>query len=436
MRILGILAAISVMSPVLAQPARDNPYMKYTDRQEWQSQIRLRLDAQTRQNARSVRLEEFEFESAIVMLPTLKGTGSSLAHSEGVRTLAQVRKQTGPIEFKLVGDVDETTDLLPSGARFARIDLPKVSGVTQLELIIDSAHSLFATEFNEAEARKLDWPSSWPPEALAARKEEAYVSHSTDGTDQREAVRKLLERFVNGEDPQSIKPVDLAKFLTAEFLFWFQVEGRNSLRTSDRTVQPAGAFNPSIITSYPVRPAGEAAANGRGTPADLVTLWTALMREAGLPARIVIGYDLGEEISQRRAEVGYLEQEPGIRLWAEFALYDAERDILTWVPVDVPRLDAYSSSKRNWQEPWLYFGTHEQLSSIIPLAHHWVPPVPSESYGPALWGWTVLPEPPKAADQFVTFTGTSVQRELKSRPVRLEAASGLASSVAGPGQRK
>lgn len=428
--LLSVMVLMAAVSAV-AQPARDNPYMKYTDRQEWQTEMRVQIEPALTRSGRDRDSGQqgggrgFGFEKAVVILPALKRTGSSLAYIDGVRVLGEKDDRRGPLEFSIEGDIEETADLLPAGARLARVDAGPAANVRRLAFTMSAAHSCFATEFNEGLARRIEWPESWPPEAAACFRDELFVTTGPDGEDQREAIRGVLEKMTRGKDPKKLAPLDLAKFLTAELLAEFQLQSRAVRTPAART----GSFNPSRVVSFPVRASGRTAGRSSGTPADLVTLWVALMREAGLPARVVIGYDLGENISNRRGQPGYPEDDPGVRIWAEFALYDAGRDILTWVPVDVVRLSESTSARLDWSKPWQFFGTHEQLSSIVPISHHWVPPVVSESYGPACWGWIVTPAPPVSADQAVNFHATSPN--IGGRRPRLESAPGLASGVAG-----
>src|SRR5205814_2330522 len=115
--------------------------------------------------------------------------------------------------------------------------------------------------------------------------------------------------------------------------------------------------------------AAETAKKGRGSEFDMVSLLAAVYRTAGLPARTVIGWDVGESKRDKNkflAKTG----SGSLRAWVEFALSDPDAEGgITWVPVDVVRIRHSSTSPPAPDRPWKYFGTHDELDGIVPFAY-------------------------------------------------------------------
>jgi hypothetical protein len=78
---------------------------------------------------------------------------------------------------------------------------------------------------------------------------------------------------------------------------------------------------------------------------------------------------------------------------------------LHWIPVDVVRMRKSGSRTQPLDKEWKFFGTHDELSGVIPFAMHFHPPTSVRAYGsPGFWGWLVSPKPPETAVQALTFT--------------------------------
>lgn len=415
-----VVAGVVALPGVLAcgQPATGNPYMEYYDRREQRVRVTVELEAGRGRvrlgTSKNAGREDgrISFDAARVYFPAPKRTGHALAHERGLDFTVEIDGRKGSLETAFVGDIEESTEVLAGGGRFGVSELEGVGGAGLMRFQYALNYSCFATRFDESAARRLPWPESWPPEAEASLRDEALITSAEDGDGQREVVRKYVKSVVGDNDVRQLSPLVASKYLTSELLAGFQLQAG---RVRDADADGAGVVNAnstpvSLVTDFLVQPAGETLGRKRGTAFDLVTAWVAVMREIGIPARPVLAFDPGADFSFQPDFWSFGDRDPGVVIWGEFALYDAERDILTWVPVDLKFLVMQTTGKRDWGQPWEFFGSHPLLGVMAPIAVNWVPPFGAESYGVGLWGWVVEPESPGGVLQLIRFEGFSAAR--------------------------
>ena len=288
---------------------------------------------------------------------------------------------------------DESPALLEHyalGARLARWKAEDVWG-TEFNLTMDVPVEAHRLRFDESRARRIGWPAGlYPPVADSALAPELFIESDSD-----EVVR-LLRRWA-GDNPRRLAPAALAKQLAARV-----IEGY-------RPSEPSYEYNSrGLLGGFNVRGARQAAVTMGGSAHDMSLLLCALYRAAGLPARVVIGFDIaasvdGLELGDRSdfEDCGVVSRDaipphPIIRSWVEFYLFDEARGAGEWVPVDVERQRAMSSRARPLDESWRFFGNFPCGDVLIPLAYHFVPPTTVVTPGPpALWGWVALPATPR-----------------------------------------
>jgi hypothetical protein len=85
------------------------------------------------------------------------------------------------------------------------------------------------------------------------------------------------------------------------------------------------------------------------------------------------------------------------------------------VPVDPVRARKRSMQMPPFDKPWRYFGTHDELDTILPFAFHFIPPTTVVSYGYAFWGWFTTPET-QIAEHWVRFLAQTAPR--RSQPAK------------------
>lgn len=385
-----------------------SPYLKFERPQRWTLSVRATLlagesasdIATIRQNSprntpsRTLSLDTWTYDQFVVVHPIMLGTASSFAMTS---------KPTGSLELddRVVDEEPIIIGPYQSQARYARWDVAVAGTAREMELEQTMDFVSFETVFDEDAAMQVGWPTSWPAEAESTFLPQQYISLDSagkpfDASDT--TVADLLAKWTNDQDPRAIPPVQLAKWLAGNVQGYVNItlSGVTSRRQMDTELSVAS----STASGIEVKSAPETALTAQGTVHDAAVLLTAIYREAGLPARIVIGYQERENDGRKK-----LSDRERVRSWVEFALYDEANEQLTWIPVDVARLRERSSRMKPLNQKWKYFGTHDELDDVVPIAFHFHPPTDVRSYAAAaLFGITMVPAPPDRATQFISFS--------------------------------
>ena len=366
-------------------------------------------------------IDRFRFDTMTIVWPIVSATASSELAME-----TQPGQAPALRDFRLNVDDHDATRLgefsheiltttaggrpYHSGIWLALLKLGRGIDAREVDFEIVLPTRSWQTRFDERAARLIQWPDgNWPAEAASTLEPMLYVDIGPDvgGRPQRfndSDVRALLERWTDGNDPRSILPVQFAKWIAGQVVEHVQVSGTG-----------LAANRNGLLEGVSVQTPGQTARTGIGSEFDMVVLLTALYRKAGLPARIVIGYDVEAD---SRDEPGFLEARSGgsgdIRAWVEFCLYDEARNTINWIPVDPVRIRRNSSRlPRDFMEPGRlrYFGDHDELDDVVPFAFQFHPPTTVRSYGsPGFWGWFVTPTAPDRAWQSVSIRASTTPR--------------------------
>ncbi|MCL4742511.1 MAG: transglutaminase-like domain-containing protein [Phycisphaerales bacterium] len=352
--------------------------------------------------------ERFTFSSATIVWPLVPETASSVM--DAVESAGGLQPAiTGVVKFQDREVTRETTiiaadaggNVLHSGTWRAQWVMPPLEGASlydgrEMSLQVVVPVTSYRTKFDERGARSVAWPQgAWPAAAHATFAPQMFIDFGPDGRPYDTApVVDLVAEWTEGRDPKSIAPVTLAKWFAGKVVEHVQLSGDGL--AFDRT---------GLIEGLDLRGAPLTALEKRGSEFDMVCLLAAVYRKAGLPARIVIGYD-NESRSGKQVYLKRPKNVPDLRAWVEFALYDETNGTFGWVPVDPAAMRGSSSRlPPNFMDRDLrYFGTHDELDRVIPFAFHFHPPTTVRAYGsPGFWGWFVTPVPPDTAFQRLSF---------------------------------
>lgn len=356
-------------------------------------------DPRTGKTAELPKITPFNFETLSMVFPMVLSTaGSNLIISDykGVLKLED-------------REVDSSVTVLKGYAgglqlgRWDAVERPAQTQARQVSLEIEIPTTCYRLTFNEAEANKVPWPTeSWPEAANSTfasqlwldsgvndqGKTVAYDPSSIDA-----AIEKYL-REAGVDSAKSISPTRLAKLLTQKVWRDVQPSG-NGLTFRSGTGQLAGIKVQSPFITLET---------GRGSEHDIPALLCTLLRRAGLPARVVIGYD------SSKSDDGFLKEgsrERRLRSWVEFYLFDEAANTFNWIPIDIVALRKSSSREQVLDRNWRYFGGGPDFDSIIPIATNFHPPTDVVAYGsPGMWGWFVTPIAPANAEQTLEFKAT------------------------------
>lgn len=276
--------------------------------------------------------------------------------------------------------------------------------------IVVARVTTYDIEFDEAAAKNIPWPEAWPANLTGWLKHDPV--HDAPPDEGGDPVEDLLKKWTGGNDPKQIPPVQLAKYLTGCVLSHVRVRGpemfsaagyTDALTMTDapdsstvyrdiqyrRSTQAIGGFN--------VQNAAEIALKKTGSEHDLSTLLVAVLRRAGVPARVVIGVDNEESSTTKKC-----------KSWVEFAVVAPDVAKPFWVPIDVRELKSDGRGVNNWQQPWKHFGTSEMLRHTPPIAYHFHPPADYLSYNhPSLGGIRSSGELPGYGTEALVFEVTS-----------------------------
>lgn len=261
-----------------------------------------------------------------------------------------------------------------------------------LELSVDVPMLCHETRLDEPRAREIPWPAgAYPPEIEALTMPEPMIESDAP------AIVALTREWTLGR-PRSLAPIDLAKSLTG------RVVERLMPVTLGVTFNSKGRAEGLSIAG-----AAAIADADRANPFDITLFHIAVLRAAGLPARLVVGLD-PIETERRRF--------PTLRAWTELMLYDDRDGKGEWIPIDVVAQRLFSSRPPPMTQRWQHFGHSESLDDLIPIAHTLTPPVSAAgptiaSGSPALWGWRPTPDD-QALDQ--AFRAWGIRTVKRGRP--------------------
>lgn len=396
------ISAVSVLAiPATAQRAGEaNPrYLEQRNPRAWIMTTELVVKGYDNARNRPARgelvIDQWKIDKLAVVYPMAP---SSASHE------LDPRRSGGEMQLddRTVDDSPRMLSDFPSGAQYAVWDFaaePNTEYLArEMELLV-SAHVIsYETVYHEAEAMKVEWPKSkFPDVAESTFAPTPFLDHDPSGPYDMGPVQDLVKEWTDGQDPRNVRPAQLAKWLAGNVMQHVQLSGQGL------------AFGRNgLFEGVALQPPPETARRRRGSPFDMVMLLTAVYREAGLPARTVIGFGLEDE-DDEKLEFLKGKEDKVLRAWTEFCLYDEADGTVTWIPVDIVSMRERSSRMpRGFMErEQKYFGTHDELDSVVPFTFHVFPPTTVRSYSasnaPGFWGWLMFPASPERAFQSLRF---------------------------------
>lgn len=347
------------------------------------------------------RMEEIAFDQAWIVFPLLKQTGTS-----------RMAEDTWKGQFR-IGDRIATEEVqimngLQSGSRYAKMAIGAGRAKT-FTLNFQQRAMAYRVKLLDEQANNVNWPQGgWPPAAASCFAPQMYIDYwpdeqtgMTPATNPDSGVAGLVKAWfedANLASPKDAPPVQIAKFLAGQVVRNFQVA--NQLLISGRN---------GALEGMNVQPISETIHTGKGSEFDLCNLLVACYRQAGLPARLVVGYQKSGNGKTFLTQKGASSQ---IKPYVEWCLFDenfqADKASVNWIAVDIVSMRRSNSSPPALDKPWRFFGTLEDSDECFPFAFHLHPPTSVRAYGsPGFWGWMLAPTQPLSASQSIKFTVTS-----------------------------
>lgn len=354
------------------------------NKRDWTLHCEVRLHGfqyRAEENADITPTSRMRFDRALFYFPV--APGSSMHDFYRNKAKGYVRA-----ENDVMDDTPRFAEGYQAGTQLMVFDVGKVDTV-RLTMHTEVAMTSYETIIDEPRARQIPWPKQpWEPAIASALQPQLFVEVEDP------AVQALVKEWTNG-NPRGATPYDLAKVLAGKVVeYYAPTEG--IYETSGRGLR-RGDTTAVLFTGYNVHGAAEAARDKRGSPLDMANLLTAVYRAAGLPARVVIGFDVKETQDSANQNISV------IRAWTEFYLLDEANKRGEWIPVDIQKQREFSSRPPPLAQTWEYFGNNLTFDFVCPIAFHWMPPTISTNQGPpALWGF--VPDPLfYGADQEIRF---------------------------------
>lgn len=401
----AIVAALCIVTPAPAQTNRRNATPPRAmsrflpSKQDWTVHVEVGIHSGRPGPGDAfdaVPTPFFQLTSAEVAYPVIPDTASSIA---------QVFRFNG--EF-WVANVMRTNQprILDGYQGLSSIAIWNTTDIRaqNLTLKVNIASTCYETRIDERIARSYAWPKHpWNAELSLCLDPQMFI-------EPRDAAVQELARLWTEGRPRDARPYDLAKHLAARTLAHFR-RSQGPYEATSRDPGNVDGIGVSrvhpFISGFRVNGAAYSARTGEGSLFDLACLLTAIYRAAGLPARMVIGYDIERSDN---------EKQPVLRAWVEFFLardpaqpVNAENLVPVspadgeWIPVDITRQQEFSSRAPPLNQRWQYFGHNEELDLVPPISFHWIPPSTLTNAGAAgIWGWLPQPANP-VADQELKF---------------------------------
>lgn len=433
-------------APKIPEPIEPGPYVRRTDLSYWAFTMHMRLykggQAFDEKGNRVSFRYDVPFETMTVVFPMLPETSASAPRpNEAVAKLflggtevvsggflppgATPDKSVFPARPEIL---ERHFSGLPyhSGVKLAKLsngEIGKTQTTSGVRFQIDLPMMTSNTVFDEAKALYVPWPKGpWPAMANSTLLPQQWVDFEVrpDGQIQKydDAVFKaLIDKWLKGQDPKTgFTPVGLAKVLMGEMVREIapdvNVLSYRLERPISDNMNPVDAVlsGATFLVGLQVRGAEYAAREKKVSEWDYACLGAAIFRRCGLPTRVVLGFDKreAEELEKGRPLRGK------VRAWFEFYLFDEANNTGNWIICDPYRLRKDMNQPPRIEGPWKYFGTHDEMESVLPFAFQFLPPTDVRSYGaPAFWGWLVTPGTPSDAQTAIAFTArnTAVPRD-------------------------
>lgn len=430
----------------IPEPEEPGPYVKRTDLSYWAFTMHMRLyKGGSSTDEKGVRISfryDLPFETMTLVFPMLPETSGSVPRpNEAIAKLYLGGKEVVSGGFLPPGAVPDKS-LFParpeilerhfsglpyhSGVKLAKLshgELGKAQSTNGVRFQIDLPMMSGNTVFDEAKALYVPWPTGpWPAAANSTFLPQQWVDFEVQPGGQiqkynEDVFKVLIDKWLKGQDPKKdFTPVGLAKVLMGGMVRDI-APGVNVLnyrleRPISDNVDPVDAViaGTTFLVGLRVHGAEYAARERRVSEWDYACLGAAIFRRCGLPTRIVVGYDKREskELEEARKLRGK------VRAWFEFYLFDEAKNTGNWVICDPYRLRKDMNQPPKLDNPWKFFGNHDEMESVLPFAFQFLPPTDVRSYGaPAFWGWLVTPGTPTDAQTGIAFTArnTAVPRD-------------------------
>jgi hypothetical protein len=390
----------------------EGPYITRSVPKDWLLQIIIDLSSNgsVMPGINAVNNTPFVFDSMTMVFPIVATSSNSQVNISGVTSWLRFEghemmtggfakewtaEKPAPVLLRTMA----SGQLYPAGVNIGKWYWERPNTQTKtVQLMIEIPTTSSRTFIDDAAACKVEWPKgSWPEVAAATFQPQMFIDCGIDPITfemkmyNMKPIQDAVRNWTNGR-PKEITPHKLAKFLTHKVVHGM-IPGRPDIFFGSAPQSFLGLDLLGAPLAMETRQIGAK---------DMGTVLVACMREAGLPARLIFGYQAVQDVADGNNQVHFSNNDR-FRCWVEYCLYDEAKKTINWVPIDYQQFRFTSNAMGNLDSPWNYIGTLTYAESMVPVALQAFPPTTVMGYGyPALWGWVLMPGVPVNLGQQVT----------------------------------
>lgn len=349
---VGPAPAVPGQAPSFATISGPPPELplRRTDPRLWEGRIDSSLWAPSMRRGDTQTLQ---LRNIMIWVPVVVQSTWSQVDPSSIRTEIWVQGERHP------SPADRTSfrQGLQDGLAAVGISIPEVSGQS-LKWSIRWTEQCWSSVVDESAAARITWPVEWPAEAKACLAAQPGIEAGSDD------FRRFVDQVAGGKLRQ-VTPWVAAKELVRATVNAFTALDADGIRVENgfpRGVIFNGAWN--------------AMRSRKGTCHDLSAACVAVLRTAGIPARVVFGIT---EVDGPGAGAGRTR----FVTWCEFWLPGAG-----WVPFSPSDLRGGARGGLAVDRPWPCFGTWDDLNRRLPICFGFAAPVPGARAMPYPCGYS------------------------------------------------
>ena len=366
----ALLAALVCTPPVGAPPAPaapsaqapaafstisgrpPEPPLKRVEPRIWEAQLNASVYAPV---MRDGQVQTMALSRIMVWMPVVLQSTWSQVSPDSIRTEIWVQGEKAP-DAKLR---TTTRQGLAQGMMAVGIAIPDANGQS-IKWTAAWTEQCWSSVVDERAAAAITWPAEWPTEAQESLKPSPGIESG------HEDFRKFVDR-ASGGNLRTVTPWIAAKELVRATIQAFSAVDADGTRIENgfpRGIVFNGAWN--------------AMNAGTGSCHDVAAACVAVLRAAGIPARVVLG------MAEQSNSAGTSQRTRFIS-WCEFYLPTAG-----WVPFSPNDLRGSIRGGITVDRPWKNFGTWDDLNRCLPICYGFASPVPGAVTMPypAGYAWT------------------------------------------------
>lgn len=390
----------------------EGPYVQKTQPHDWMLQVIVDLASNGSVNPAlwMQSTTPFVFDSLTLVFPIVPATGLSDVNTGGVQSWLRfeghdmmsgpfakewTREKPAPVLLQRMA----SGQLYPAGVMLGKWYWENPNSQTRtIQMMMQVPITSYRTILDDAAACKVEWPKgSWPEVAAACFQPQMFIDCGIDPVTfemkmyNMKPIQDAVRDWTKG-NPKELTPHKLAKFLTHKVVHGM-IPGKPDIWWGGQQQAILGLDLLGAPLAMETRQIGLK---------DMGTVLVAVMREAGLPARLVFGYQAVEVVPDGNKAIQFSSNDR-FRAWVEYCLYDEQKKTMNWVPIDYQQFRFTSNAMQNLDQPWNFIGTILYGNTMVPVALQAFPPTTVMGYGyPALWGWVMQPAVPVNLGQWVT----------------------------------